>query len=121
MSYSQLAAAGVVFAVVMDLFVVRTRLLRHRTYWVAYAILLGFQLLTNAVLTHQQVVRYDPHAVLGGAAPTLVGGWRIGYAPVEDIAFGFSLITLTLTSWVWWGRRGLQPTPRAGPPRWRRD
>lgn len=119
MSYTQLAIGGVVFAVVIDLFVARTRLLRRRTFWVAYAILLVFQLLTNGFLTHQQVVRYDPHAVLGGATPTLLGGWRIVYAPVEDIAFGFCLITLTLVSWVWWGRRGLQPTPRPGPPRWR--
>ena len=35
--------------------------------------------------------------------------------------FGFALILLTIALWVFWGRRGVQRTPVAGPPVWRRS
>lgn len=117
MSYTAAAVVGVLVAVVADLGVLRTRLLARRLFWVAYAIMLGFQLLTNGVLTGQRIVRYDPDAVLGGAAPQLLGDGRLLYAPVEDVLFGFALVTWTLTWWVWWGRRGIDREPAAGPPR----
>ena len=37
------------------------------------------------------------------------------------LLFGFSLVLLSLTLWIWWGRRGVQRTPLAGPPLWRRN
>jgi hypothetical protein len=40
---------------------------------------------------------------------------------VEDLMMGFVLVLLTLGLWVAWGRRGVQRTPRSGPPLWRRD
>ena len=43
----------------------RTWLLRRRTYWTAYAIVLFFQLITNGILTGFDIVRYDPAAILG--------------------------------------------------------
>jgi lycopene cyclase domain-containing protein len=109
--YTALALAGVVLTVVLDLAVLRTRVLARRTFWAAYAIVLAFQLLTNGFLTGQDVVRYDPGTILGP---------RIAYAPVEDLLFGFALVTQTLAWWVFWGRRGVQRQPVAGPPRWRR-
>jgi hypothetical protein len=48
------------------------------------------------VLTGVPVVRYDPNVIIG---------WRIAYAPVEDLLFGFALVLLTLSTWVWLGRR----------------
>lgn len=111
MPYTALALAGVVLTVVLDLAVLRTRVLARRTFWAAYVIVLAFQLLTNGVLTGQDVVRYDPGTILGP---------RIAYAPVEDLLFGFALVTQTLAWWVFWGRRGVQREPVAGPPRWRR-
>jgi lycopene cyclase domain-containing protein len=104
-TYTAAAVLGVVAAVVLDLAVLRTGLLRRRAFWVTYAIVLGFQLVVNGVLTGRRLVVYDPHAVLGGATPRLLGGWRIAYAPVEDLLFGFSLVVQTLAWWVWWGRR----------------
>ena len=63
--------------------------------------------------------------IIGGSspadgAPTFLGDGRIAYAPVEDLLFGFSLILLSLSLWVFWGRRGLDRTPTSGPPIWRR-
>ena len=105
MSYTAAALLGVLGALVVDLFVLRTALVRRRVFWATYPIIIGFQLLSNGILTGRQIVRYDPAAILG---------WRLAYAPVEDLFFGFALVLLTLSVWVWLGRRGVQPGPRAG-------
>ena len=91
MSYTVLAAASVVLAVAADRWILRTRLLRSADFWLTYVILLFFQLLTNGVLTGLHIVRYNPSAIIG---------LRIAYAPVEDLAFGFALITVTLCCWT---------------------
>jgi lycopene cyclase domain-containing protein len=62
-------------------------------------------LVSNGVLTGRDIVRYDPAAIVG---------WRLVYAPVEDLVFGFALVLVSLSLWVWWGRRGVQRDPRAG-------
>ncbi len=121
MTYTQLALAGILLSVVLDVFVLRTKVVLRRAFWVSYAIIIGFQLLTNGVLTGWRIVRYDPTAILGSSAvPTFLGDGRIAYAPVEDLLFGFALVVQTLAWWVFWGRRGVQRTPKAGPPRWLR-
>ena len=97
MNYTWAAVTAVVVAAAVDLFVLRTALLRRRAFWASYAIVLVFQLVVNGVLTGLRVVRYDPHVILGP---------RLAWAPVEDIAFGFSLVTLTLSVWVRLGRPG---------------
>ena len=80
----------------LDLVLLRTRLVTRRAFWMAYAIIIGFQLISNGVLTYRHIVRYDARTILG---------WRIAGAPVEDLLFGFSLVLQTLAWWVWWGRR----------------
>jgi lycopene cyclase domain-containing protein len=95
-SYSALAVTAVVAVLVVDLAVLRTRLVTRAVFWVAYAIVLVFQLLMNGVLTGRGVVTYDPAAIWGP---------RIAYAPVEDLLFGFALVTLTLATWAAVNRR----------------
>jgi lycopene cyclase domain-containing protein len=95
-SYTAVAVLMVLLTIGLDLLVLRTRLLTSRAFWVAYAIVLGFQLLVNGVLTGQEVVRYDEDAILG---------LRVVWAPVEDLLFGFALVVQTLAWWTWWGRR----------------
>jgi lycopene cyclase domain-containing protein len=124
MSYTQLAVLGIVVVVVLDLFVVRTRLLRRRVFWVSYAIVVFFQLVTNGVLTGLRIVRYDGEQIIGSSTPVdgpppFLGDGRIAFAPVEDLMFGFALVVLTQVLWVYWGRRGVQRTPYSGPPRFR--
>ena len=108
MSYTALAAVGVVGSVVLDVLILRTRLVTRRAFWVSYAIVLVFQLLTNGWLTGRRIVTYDAGAVLGGASPQAFGDWRILWAPVEDVAFGFALVLQTLAWWVFWGRQGIE-------------
>ena len=105
MSYTQLAVLGVVLAVAVDVAVLRTRLLTRSSFWIAYAIVVFFQLLTNGWLTGREIVRYHPDAVLGDAEPEFLGAGRIAYAPVEDLLFGFALALWTLGWWTWLGAR----------------
>jgi lycopene cyclase domain-containing protein len=104
-TYTVAVALGLAGAVLLDLVALRTRLLTRGVFWVAYPIVLVFQLLANGVLTGRGVVRYNPAAILGA---------RIAYAPVEDLGFGFALVLATLSLWVWLGRRGVERKPRAG-------
>jgi lycopene cyclase domain-containing protein len=131
MTYTALAILGCVIVVVLDLWVFRTRLVTRKVFWTAYAIIVFFQLLTNGVLTGLRIVRYNGDAIIGSstpgtfgnttdAPPPFFGDGRIAFAPVEDLFFGFALVTLTLVLWIWLGRRGVQREPRSGPPRFGR-
>jgi lycopene cyclase domain-containing protein len=113
-TYTAAAILGVLGALVVDLVLLRTRLVLRRLWWTAYAIVVGFQLAANGVLTGRRMVIYNPDAVLSDGSPRFAGDWRLAYAPVEDLAFGFAMILLTLSVWVWLGRRGVQRGPAAG-------
>jgi lycopene cyclase domain-containing protein len=113
-SYTLAAVLGVVAVAVLDLVVFRTRLLLRKAFWTAYAVVLVFQLIVNGLLTGLPIVRYDS---------SRIAGLRIVYAPVEDLLFGFAMVTLTLIVWVWAGRAGVtrdatatRRAARPGPP-----
>lgn len=91
-----MAVAGAVCAGLVDWRLWRTNLLRRKAFWTAYAIVLFVQLIVNGVLTGLPIVRYDSDTIIG---------LRIAYAPVEDLLFGFAMVLLTLSTWVWLGRR----------------
>ena len=97
MSYTVLAVVGGAAALVLDLLVLRTRVVTLRAFWTAYAIVVFFQLVTNGWLTGREIVTYDESQILG---------LRVAFAPVEDLLFGFSLVVQTVAWWVWWGRSG---------------
>jgi lycopene cyclase domain-containing protein len=105
MTYTAAALLGVAGALAVDLLVLRTRLVTRAVFWATYPIIIGFQLLSNGILTGRGIVIYDPAAILG---------WRIAFAPVEDLLFGFAVVLFTLSLWVWLGRRGVQREPAAG-------
>lgn len=116
MTYTQLALLGVVVVVVLDLAVLRVGLLRRRVFWVAYAIVVFFQLLTNGYLTGRHIVTYNPDTTLTNGDAVLLGDWRILYAPVEDLLFGFAMVVLAMDLWVLWARRGVDREPYADGP-----
>lgn len=125
MTYTQIAVTAVILVVLLDMFGLRTKVVTRKAFWVAYAIIVFFQLITNGMFTGFQIVKYDGAFIIGGTSPAtepppFIGDGRIAFAPVEDLLFGFALILLTLVMWVWLGRRGVQPTPLAGPPMWRK-
>ena len=100
MTYTALALVGIAAALALDLLVLRTRLVTRRAFWMSYAIIIVFQLISNGILTYRDVVRDDPGEITG---------FRIAGAPFEDLLFGFSLVLQTLSWWVWWGRRLRRP------------
>ena len=104
MTYTAAAVVAVVATVLLDVAVLRARVLAQRAFWVAYLIIVFFQLVTNGVLTGRDVVRYDPSAVLGA---------RVVFAPVEDLLFGFALVVQTLSWWTFWGTRPGRGRPGA--------
>lgn len=125
MTYTQLGLVAVLIAVALDLWAFRTRLVMRRVFWTAYAIIVFFQLVTNGMFTGFGIVLYDGDAIVGSSSPAegpppFLGDGRIAFAPLEDLLFGFALVMLSLCLWVVWGRRGVERTPTAGPPIWRR-
>ena len=99
-SYTQLAIAAVVSAVIFDLLIAKTHLLARKLFWTSYAIVISFQLLTNWWLTSRNIVMYDP---------AVITGVRIASAPIEDLLFGFALVLGVLSNWI---RLGALEKPR---------
>ncbi|MCX6425263.1 MAG: lycopene cyclase domain-containing protein [Actinobacteria bacterium] len=91
MSYTQISVLAVVIAAILDLFVIKTALLKRAAFWTSYAIILPFQFLTNWWLTSRNIVIYDPNLIIGV---------RIFSAPAEDLLFGFALILSVLALWI---------------------
>ena len=98
MTYTVAASLGAAGAVLVDVAVLRTRLITRAVFWATYPIVITFQLLSNGILTGRGIVLYNPHDILG---------LRIAHAPVEDLLFGFALVLLSLSLWVFWGDRGI--------------
>lgn len=125
MTYTQIGIAVVIASIVTDVLILRTRLVTRRGFWVSYAIVLFFQLLTNGLLTWLQVFRYSDTMIVGSqpdqGPPPFIGNGRIAFQPFEDLLMGFSLCLLATSLWIFWGRRGVQRDPMAGPPIWRRS
>ncbi|MFM8328679.1 MAG: lycopene cyclase domain-containing protein [Actinomycetales bacterium] len=99
MSYTELAVISVFLVIFLDLFVFKSKLVMRKSYWTAYSIILFFQLITNWWLTSRGILTYSKEFILG---------YRVASAPVEDLLFGYSMVTLTLILWIFWGRKGVE-------------
>ena len=91
MSYTQISILAVIVAVILDLFIIKTALLKRAAFWTSYAIILPFQFMTNWWLTSRNIVMYDPEVITGV---------RFFSAPAEDVLFGFALILSVLSLWI---------------------
>lgn len=99
MVYTDIAIISIIFAAIVDLFIIKNKLLTKKVFWTSYAIILPFQLITNWWLTSRSIVMYSPDAITG---------IRVASAPAEDLLFGFALILLVMNLWVYWGKTGIQ-------------
>ena len=93
MIYSDIALDAVLVAVLLDLFILRSKMMSRGIFWLTYGLILPFQLLTNWWLTSNKIVMYSNAEIIGR---------RLAGAPIEDLLFGFSLfllILLTLSAW----------------------
>ena len=97
--YTLTALVSVVVVLALELLWLRTGLLRTLRFWLAMAIVLGFQVPVDGWLTKlsDPIVLYAEEDMTGVRAP-----WDI---PVEDFAFGFGMVTLAMLLWVRLGRR----------------
>jgi hypothetical protein len=129
-TYTQIALVAAVLAVLIDIYVLKIGITKKRIFWASYTIIIFFQLITNGILTGAGIVEYSGAKIIGSDTPInnrppFMGDGRIVYAPVEDLIFGFALVVLTLSMWIWLGKRGIQREPLAGPPRfkpsWKRN
>jgi lycopene cyclase domain-containing protein len=99
MTYTELALTMTVIAILFDLFITRSKVVTRKSFWNAYAIMLFFQLITNWWLTSRGILTYNEEVIVGR---------RLAAAPIEDLFFGFAMITMTISLWIFWGRRGIQ-------------
>lgn len=91
MTYTQISILALLIAVILDLFIIKTALLKRAAFWTSYAIILPFQFFTNWWLTSRNIVMYDPDVITG---------LRFFSAPAEDLLFGFALILSVLALWI---------------------
>jgi lycopene cyclase domain-containing protein len=106
--FTVLSIVSVVAVVAAELLWFRTGIFRSVTFWVAYAIILFFEVLVDGWLTKLSapIVTYNPDQFSGVRFPFDI--------PVEDYLFGFSLIVLTLVLWERARHRSGPPDGRAG-------
>ncbi len=120
MTYIQIGIIYCLVAVLTDLYILRTRVLKLKMFWLSYFIMLFFQFVTNGILTKLLIVRYNDFAIIGGdyttKTPPLIGDGRLFYAPVEDVFFGFSMILFSISIWIWLGKKNIQRKPYSGLP-----
>jgi lycopene cyclase domain-containing protein len=96
MSYTAITLIMLLISLVIDIAVLRVKLVTRKVFWTAYAIILPFQLLTNWWLTSRKIVMYSENAIMG---------IRIASAPIEDLGFGFALILCVLSIWIYQEKR----------------
>lgn len=96
MIYSDIALDSVLVAVLLDLFILKSQMITRGIFWITYALILPFQLLTNWWLTSKDIVMYSSDQIIGR---------RLAGAPIEDLLFGFSMIVLSLALWEFFSKR----------------
>jgi len=97
--YTVPAVASVVVVVLLELLWLRTGIFTTLRYWISMVIVMAFQVPVDGWLTKlsDPIVLYDEGEMTGVRIP-----WDI---PVEDFAFGFGMVTLTMLVWLRLGRR----------------
>jgi lycopene cyclase domain-containing protein len=101
-TYTLLAGIAVILVFVFGIAVMKSGLISRPQFWISLAIVAFFQLLTNGYLTSQKIVTYNSEAITGT---------RIAFAPIEDLFFGFALVTLTMLIWEWVGPSNKKAKP----------
>lgn len=90
-TYTLLAGIAVMVVFAFELTVLKSGLLSLPRFWISIGIVTFFQLVSNGFLAGQKIVVYNPD---------LYAGARIAYAPLEDLFFGFALVSLTMFVWT---------------------
>jgi len=89
MEYTILASVSVILVIILD-FVLRTRLILNKKFWVFWIVMFILIFIVNGYLTWRPIVIYGDEFYLH---------IRLFTIPVEDFLFGFSLITSNIIIW----------------------
>lgn len=91
--YTFIATCSVLAVLLLEFVWLRTGILATAQFWLSMVIVWGFQFVVDGWLTKagDTIVMYDDSQNLG-----LRIGWN---SPIEDFAFGFSMVTLALLVW----------------------
>ena len=92
MTYTQLVLIAAAIALLLDLVILRTRLVMSSRYWVFFGVMLLFFFIVNGILTGLPVVMYSSQAIIG---------FRVITIPIEDFAYLYALITPTIVLYEW--------------------
>ena len=90
LTYTQITVYALIITIFFDMFVTKNSLLSTLRFWLSYAIILPFQLVTNWWLTSREIVTYNPDSIIG---------LRVAEAPFEDLIFGFAMILAVMSMW----------------------
>ena len=90
LSYTQITVYALIMTIFFDMYVTRNSLLSTLRFWLSYAIIFPFQLITNWWLTSREIVMYNSEAIIG---------LRLAGAPIEDLIFGFAMILAVMSLW----------------------
>jgi len=89
MEYTILASVSVILVIILD-FVLRTRLILNKKFWVFWIVMFILIFIVNGYLTWRPIVIYGDEFYLH---------IRLFTIPIEDFLFGFSLITSNIIIW----------------------
>lgn len=87
--YALFASCSAIVVVALD-FVLKTNLLKRKTFWVFLFVMYGFMTIVNGYLTWRPIVLYNEQFYLG---------IRFFTIPIEDYVYGFSVMTLSVIAW----------------------
>lgn len=93
--YTLLAVISVLLAITLD-FVLGTKLVLKKKFWIFWAVMFVLLFIINGYLTWRPIVIYGESFYLG---------IRLFTIPVEDFFFGFSLITSNIVLWEYYTKK----------------
>jgi lycopene cyclase domain-containing protein len=102
MEYTVLALVSVILVTILD-FVLGTRLILNKKFWVFWSVMFVLMFIINGYLTWRPIVLYGDRFYLH---------IRLFTIPIEDILFGFSLFTSNVIIWEYFTARMKKRTGR---------
>lgn len=93
--YTILAVFAVFLAILTD-FLLKTKLLKNKKFWIFWSVMFVLIFIVNGYLTWRPIVLYGDSFYLG---------IRLFTIPIEDFFYGFALITMNISIWEYFTRK----------------
>ena len=81
--YALLSLPFLGLVLLLDLFILRTRVVTKRPFWTVLVIMLVFSMIFDQFFTGLPIVEYNQ---------SLISGVKLGYAPIEDFAYTIAAV-----------------------------